>query len=77
MKLNDKTYNWMKWGCLIAIPALSTLITTIGLIWGVPYYEEVAATVTALGLCGGALIGVSNSKYNKDAEEETEEEVEE
>ena len=69
MKLNDKTYNWLKWGCLIAFPALSTLITTIGLIWGIPYYEEIAATVTALGLFGGALIGISTSKYKKDSEE--------
>lgn len=65
MKLSNKQYDVIKWIALVVIPAAATLILTVGKIWGLPYYDNIAATVTAIGLFIAAIIGVSASAYNK------------
>jgi len=64
MKLSDKTYNFLKWACLIAVPALITLISTLGTIYGKDT-TAITATIGAVATFIGALIGVSNANYNK------------
>lgn len=61
--MDDKTYDRLKWFALIFIPAFVTLILTIGKIWSIPYYTEVGATVAAIGVFIGAVIGVSSHNY--------------
>ncbi|MDD6726933.1 MAG: phage holin [Lactimicrobium massiliense] len=68
MKLSDKTYNFLKWACLIAVPALITLISTLGTIYGWDT-TAITATIGAVATFVGALIGVSNSAYNKQSVE--------
>lgn len=65
MKMPDKLYDWCKWICLIAIPAISTLYYTLSQIWGFPYGEEITATLSAVGLCIGSLIGLSHISIKK------------
>ena len=64
MKLSDKTYNFLKWACLIAVPAVITLISTLGTIYGWDT-TAITATIGAVATFVGALIGVSNANYNK------------
>lgn len=64
MKFSDKTYNFLKWACLIAVPAVITLISTLGTIYGWDT-TAITATIGAVATFVGALIGVSNSAYNK------------
>ena len=64
MELSDKTYNFLKWACLIAVPALITLISTLGTIYGKDT-TAITATIGAIATFVGALIGVSNANYNK------------
>ena len=61
--MSDKVYNRLKWFALIFIPSLETLILTIGKIWTIPHYVEIGATVAAIGVFLGGLLGVSCFNY--------------
>lgn len=62
--LNDKTYNLLKWLVMIVLPALATFYTTLGGIWGLPYVEQVPATLTAIATFLGAVCMISSKVYN-------------
>ena len=70
MKLNDKVYNVLKWVALIALPACAVLYFTLAKIWGLPYGAEITATINAVALFIGALIGVSQYNINKEADDD-------
>jgi len=63
--LSDKTYNILKWICIIVLPAIATLWFTLGKIWGFPYLAEIEATIVAIDTFLGALLGVSTIQYKK------------
>lgn len=65
MKMNDKTYDVLKWIAMIVLPAVTTLYFTLASIWGLPYGEQVVGTITAVDTFLGALLGISNAKYKK------------
>jgi hypothetical protein len=65
MKLNDKVYNILKWVALVVLPTIGTLYTALAMIWGLPYGEEVAGTILAVGTALGTLLGISTVNYNK------------
>lgn len=66
MKIPDKLYDILKWVCLIALPAVSTLYWTLSSIWGWPYAEQVSGTIAALTTFIGVIIGISTVNYNKE-----------
>lgn len=66
--MNDKRYiipEWvyptLKWLSMLWLPALSTLVLTLGNIWGWDAATPAAATITAVGAFIGACIGLSNA----------------
>ena len=61
--MNDKTYNILKRVALIIIPALATFVNAAGMVWGLPYTNEITATITAFGVFLGAALGVSSANY--------------
>ena len=63
MKLSNRTYDILKWVALVVIPASATLVLTVGKIWGLPYYDNIGATISAIGLFIAAIIGVSSKDY--------------
>ena len=65
MKLNDKTYEILKWIALILLPACGALYATLSGLWNLPYPLEIVGTLEALGLFIGALIGISTTNYRK------------
>ena len=69
MKLNDKTYQILKWVALIALNAIGVFYKTIATIWKLPAGDEVCATCSALALCIGTLIGISTAEYYRQKEE--------
>lgn len=71
LKLKDSTYNNLKWIALIALPACSVLYFTLSKIWGLPYGAEITATIDAVALFIGSLIGISQYNIDKEAENET------
>lgn len=65
MKLPDKWYNFLKWLCLIALPALSVLVSVVFKVWDLPYVIQITTTINAIAVFIGALIGVSQIGYMK------------
>jgi len=65
MKLPNKLYDVLKWVCLIALPALAVFYAVIAKIWGLPFESEIPATINAVAVLIGALIGVSHLSIKK------------
>ena len=65
MKLNDKVYTILKWICLTALPALTTLYGVIGTTLHIPYTQEAITILVAVDTCLGTMIGVSTANYYK------------
>lgn len=63
MKLSNKTYDTLKWVALICLPALQVFWLTIGKVWNINYTVEIGATIGAVALLLGALLGVSTDNY--------------
>lgn len=68
MKLNNKTYDVLKWIAQILLPALGTLYMALAKVWGFPYSTEIVGTITAVDLFLGAVLGISTSNYRKELE---------
>lgn len=63
MKLNNRTYDILKYVALIALPAIQVFWLTIGKIWNISYTVEIGATIGAVALLLGTLLGVSTRNY--------------
>lgn len=63
MDMSNKTYDILKFIALKVLPGLATLIIALTMIWGIPYGEAIAATITALDTFLGTLLGISSNKY--------------
>ena len=70
MKMPNKLYDVLKWVCLIALPALAVFYAVIAKIWGLPYEAEIPATINAVALFIGSLIGVSHLAIKKEEADE-------
>lgn len=66
MKLNDKTYDILSWIGKIVLPALAVLYATLGNTWGLPYVEQIPATIMAVDVFLNALLGISSNAYYKE-----------
>jgi hypothetical protein len=71
MIINSKVYDVLKWVVMIVLPALSALYAALAMVWGLPYAEQIVATISAVALFLGALLGVSTHAYNKQEAETT------
>lgn len=65
MKMHNKIYDVFKWGLMIFIPALITLIGTLGQIYKFDT-EIIVLTISAFATFIGAITGISNINYYKD-----------
>ena len=65
MILNSKVYDVLKYVVTIGLPALTTLWLTLASIWDIPYGEPIGATMGAITLFLGTLIGISSRAYYK------------
>lgn len=64
MKLNNKTYDTLKWIAQYFLPAAGTLYFALAGIWGFPYGEQIVGTITAVDTFLGVLLGLSSIQYN-------------
>lgn len=60
--LPGPVYTALKWGVLIALPAVGVCYSALSGIWGLPLAEEISQTCNVVALLGGSLIGVSAAK---------------
>ena len=67
--LPEKVYDWLKWICVICLPAVSTFVVVLGQIY---HFEDIAGmvsqTITAIATLIGSLICVSSIQYKKGAD---------
>lgn len=66
MRLNNRTYDKLKWIVLIFLPALVTFITTVGQSLNAEWLFPVVTIMTAFTTFLGTLVGVSSVNYNGD-----------
>lgn len=62
---NSKVYDILKWITMVALPAITTLWLTLATIWGFPYAEPIGATLGAITVFLGTLLGISSIQYQK------------
>ena len=60
----NKTYDILKFIALIVLPAIATLYATLGQIWGLPYTQEIPATIMAVDTALGAILKISSDVYH-------------
>ena len=61
--LPEKPYQILKWGGLIALPAIAVFVGTVGQAWGMDagLQNAVVTTLNATGVLVGVLIGASQA----------------
>ena len=64
MKMSNKVYNILKYTLMMFIPAVITLIGTLGKIYNFDT-ETIILTISAIATFVGAITGISNANYNK------------
>ena len=62
--MNNKVYDILKWTLIIFVPALITLIGTLGQIYSFNT-ETIVLTISAIATFLGAITGLSNYNYKK------------
>ena len=63
--MSNKVYNVLKWFAMIVLPAFATLYMGLANTWGLPYAEEIPATITLIDTFLGTVLMISTSQYNK------------
>lgn len=66
MKISNRMYDVLKWVAILFLPALAILIRTVFAIWNIPYGDQISATIIALQMFLGAILGISTLNYNKE-----------
>lgn len=66
---NNKTYDILKYISTIGVPALVTLIITVGDIWNLSYSVPIAATLSAIGIFITSLLQISSNQFKKGDDE--------
>lgn len=64
--LSPSLYQWLKWLCIIVLPALASLIVGLSRIWDFEVLgSNIAATITLIGTFLGTILCISNYNYYK------------
>ena len=66
LKLENRTYDILKYICQIVLPALGTAYFGIAQICNLPYAEQVVGVIAVITTCLGTLLGISTYQYNKE-----------
>lgn len=69
-KMENDTYDFLKYIALIALPAIGTAYFGLAQIWGFPYGEQIVGTITVIDTLLGTLLQISTSNYYKGGESE-------
>lgn len=65
MKMNDKTYDILKFVAQILLPAIATLYFALAQVWNLPFSEEIVGTISAIDVFLGTILGITTTNYNK------------
>ena len=67
--MSNRTYDILKQIALWAVP-LSVFVASMGKVWGLPYAEQISATLAAVDVLIGAVVSVSARAYKAGQEGE-------
>ena len=65
MKMDNRTFDILKWVAQLLLPAAGALYFALAGLWGFPYGEQIVGTITAVDAFLGAILGLSTVQYNK------------
>lgn len=65
MKLNNSTYDIIKWVVSIVLPAFAVLVGGLGKVYGYEHTDVAVTTITAITTFLGTIMQVSNNNYKK------------
>ena len=73
IKLSDQLYDVLRWVVALVLPALATLYVALATVWGWPYPQETATTITAVDTFLGAILCIgtnysTSGKKKKDSD---------
>lgn len=63
MKMKNEVYDVLKWVAMLLLPALATLVATVGSIWGLPYADQISQTIVAVNAALAMVLGISTINY--------------
>lgn len=63
--MSNSTYNTLKFIAATALPTVTTLWLAVAGIWGLPLAVPIGATLAAIDLALGTLLGVASAAYAK------------
>lgn len=66
MRFDDKVYLFLKWCCLIFLPAVAVFYAALDGAFGWGYTKTVCTVIAAVETFIGTLIGVSTKSYNSE-----------
>ncbi len=69
MKMSNEIYDILKDIAQLWLPGLATLYAALAGIWGLPFSQEIPATIMAIDTFLGAILKISTVKYNNAKEE--------
>lgn len=70
MKMKNEVYDVLKWVAMLLLPALATLVATVGSIWGLPYADQISQTIVAVNAALAMILGISTINYKAGGEAE-------
>lgn len=76
MKMNDATFNAIRWVVEIFLPALSTLYFGLSQFWPLPYVEQIVGTISVFTTFLGAVVITARKAYESNNQTTEEDEAE-
>lgn len=70
MKMKNEVYDVLKWVAMLLLPALATLVATVGSIWGLPYADQISQTIVAVNAALAMILGISTINYKAGGDQE-------
>ena len=68
--LSNKQFDVLKWVCMLCLPALATLASTLGAIWSIPVLDPISKTIVAINAALAMMLGISTIGYHKAGDQE-------
>lgn len=68
MNMSNKAYDILKIVAILILP-ISEFVSSMATIWGLPYGQEITATLVALDVLIGTVVKIASDRYHQNQEE--------
>jgi len=62
-KLSEKVFGRLKWITMVLLPAVATLYLMLAETWGLPYPQQISATITAVIVFLGLFLEINSAQF--------------